>query len=72
MIPEISSQRLQRQIERFKEDVELEFKIQKINLNIKEVEPTTKSIVCQGLYTDYLLAKQICEKKGWNIQQDSQ
>jgi hypothetical protein len=52
---------------RLQEDAELEFRLQKLDLKVSGVDPVTKALVCTGSYADFLLARELAAKKGWNL-----
>lgn len=64
----IPPHRLQKETERLKEDAELEFKIQRLDLKVINADPTTKTLGISGNYGDFLLAKAIGTKKGWTLE----
>ncbi len=64
----IPPHRLLKKTERLKEDAELEFKIQGLNLQILNADPILKTIQISGNYGDFLLARKIAEKKGWVLE----
>lgn len=69
MDPFISDHRRRKETERFQEDVAFKFKLENLPVTITNVDPFTKTVVCQASYPDFLLAKKIGTKKGWTVTQ---